>query len=235
MSSDPKPLQVAIDGPAASGKTTVARMVARRLHFLYLDTGAMYRAVAYLALHTRTDADNGAALVRLCDKDPIRVVLDERASLGFRITAGNRELGEADLQSNEVTAVVSTVAAQPEVRDLMVRLQREVAQSGSVVMAGRDIGTVVLPAAQVKIYLDASVAARVERRRAQLEAAGVDVDAHKLAEEIEERDRLDENRAVSPLEPAPDAHMLDSSHMTAEQVTAEICAIVARAQEAARA
>jgi cytidylate kinase len=228
-------MQVAIDGPAASGKTTVARMVARRLHFLYLDTGAMYRAVAYLALSTRTDADNGAALVRLCEAHPIEVVLDENASLGFRITAGGRDLGEADLQSNEVTAVVSTVAAQPDVRHLMVRLQREVAQSAPVVMAGRDIGTVVLPNAAVKIFLTASVAARVARRRAQLEAAGADVDAHKLAEEIEERDRLDENRAVSPLEPAPDAHMLDSSRVTAEQVAEEICAIVARTREAMRA
>jgi cytidylate kinase len=234
VSSLQNPLQVAIDGPAASGKTTVARMVAQRLHFLYLDTGAMYRAVAFLALQTRTDADNGAALVRLCEKDPIRVSLDESASLGFRITIGSRELSEADLQSNQVTAVVSTVAAQPEVRELMVRLQREVARDGSVVMAGRDIGTVVLPDAAVKIYLNASVAARVERRRAQLEAAGVDVDAHKLAEEIEERDYLDEHRAVSPLQAAPDAHEVDSSHMNAEQVTAEICRIVERTRAALR-
>ncbi len=151
MSSAPKPLQVAIDGPAASGKTTVARMVASRLHFLYLDTGAMYRAVAFLALQTRTDADNGAALVRLCETHPISVVLDDAASLGFRIAIGERELTEGDLQSNQVTAVVSTVAAQSEVRELMVRLQREVARDGSVVMAGRDIGTVVLPDAAVKI------------------------------------------------------------------------------------
>ena len=162
----------------------------------------------------------------LCETHPISVVLDDAASLGFRITIGERELTESDLQSNQVTAVVSTVAAQPEVRELMVRLQREVARGGSVVMAGRDIGTVVLPDAAVKIYLNASVAARVERRRAQLEAAGADVDAHKLAEEIEERDYLDENRAVSPLQAAPDAHEVDSSHMTAEEVTAEICRIV---------
>jgi cytidylate kinase len=235
VSVAPKPLQIAIDGPAASGKTTVARMVAQRLHFLYLDTGAMYRAVAYLALETRTDADNGAALVRLCESHPVRVELDEAASLGFRIFAGERELTEADLQSNQVTAVVSTVAAQVEIRDEMVALQRRIARDGSVVMAGRDIGTVVLPQAAVKIFLTASVAARVSRRRAQLEAAGADVDAHKLAEEIEERDRLDENRAVSPLEPAPDAHMLDSSKMTAEEVTAEICTIVARTQEPSNA
>jgi cytidylate kinase len=209
-------------------------MVAERLSFLYLDTGAMYRAVAYLALQTRIDADNGAALVRLCEAHPISVVLDEAAALGFRISAGGRELTEADLQSNQVTAVVSTVAAQPQVRDLMVHLQREVARTGSVVMAGRDIGTVVLPDAAVKIFLTASVAARVQRRLAQLEASGAHIDARKLAEEIEERDRLDENRTTSPLEAAPDAHMIDSSHMTAEEVTSEICAIVARTAGAAR-
>jgi cytidylate kinase len=234
VTSASKPLQVAIDGPAASGKTTVARMVADRLRVLYLDTGAMYRAVAFLALQTRTDADNGAALARLCETHPVRVELDERAALGFRIYAGDRELDEAALQSNEVTAIVSTVAARPEIRTAMVDLQRRIALAGPVVMAGRDIGTVVLPEAPVKIFLTASVAARVARRRAQLEAAGADVDAHTLGAEIEERDRLDRTRAVSPLEAAPDAHELDSSDLTAAQVADEICAIVARTQEAAR-
>lgn len=220
-------LQIAIDGPAASGKTTVARSAARRLHVLYLDTGAMYRALSYLALQTGTDVDNGAALSRLAIRMPIEVVLDESAPLGFRIFGGGHELDEASLQSNEVTAIVSTVAAHAEVRAAMVSAQRRIAQEGPVVMAGRDIGTVVLPDAPVKIYLTASVRARIARRRTQLEAAGVDVDAHRLAEEIEERDRLDRTRAISPLAPAPDAHILDSSDMNAEQVVDEICAIVA--------
>lgn len=221
-----KPLQIAIDGPAASGKTTVARGVARKLHVLYLDTGAMYRAVAYLALQTRTDADNGQALARLAVLQPIVVELDDLAPLGFRIFAAGRELDEALLQSNEVTAIVSTVAAHREVREELVRAQRELAATNSVVMAGRDIGTVVLPNAQVKIYLTASVEARAQRRHAQLEAAGVDIDLHQLTKEIEERDRLDETRAVSPLEPAPGAHVIDSSDMTAEQVIDAICAII---------
>lgn len=224
-----KTIQIAIDGPAASGKTTVARGVAGRLQVLYLDTGAMYRALAYLALHTRTDADNGAALARLEAAQPIRVVADGSVRLGFRIFAGDSELPEETLQSNEVTAIVSTVAAHKEVRELMVRAQRAAADSISVVMAGRDIGTVVLPAADVKIFLTASVSARVARRKAQLEAAGVDVDVHRLTEEIEERDRLDRTRAVSPLAPAPGAHVIDSSDMTADRVVDEICAIVAGA------
>lgn len=224
-----KKLQIAIDGPAASGKTTVARGVARRLQVLYLDTGAMYRALAYLAMHTRTDADNGAALARLDAAQPIRVVADPNVRLGFRVFAGGAELSEETLQSNEVTAIVSTVAAHKEVRELMVRAQRAAADSISVVMAGRDIGTVVLPDAAVKIFLTASVSARVARRKAQLEAAGVDVDVHRLTEEIEERDRLDRTRAVSPLAPASGAHVIDSSEMTAEQVIDEICSIVADA------
>lgn len=225
--SDPAYLQIAIDGPAASGKTTVARATARRLRVLYLDTGAMYRALAFLALRTGTDVDNGAALARLTEIAPIEVILDESAPLGFRVVAGDTELGEAALQSNEVTAIVSAVAAHGDVRAAMVRSQRAIARNGPVVMAGRDIGTVVLPHAPVKIYLTASISARIMRRRLQLEAAGADVDAHRLAQEIEERDRLDRTRAISPLAPAPDAHVIDSSDIDAEGVVDEICAIVA--------
>ncbi|MBV8489620.1 MAG: (d)CMP kinase [Candidatus Eremiobacteraeota bacterium] len=226
-------MQIAIDGPAASGKTTVARRTAERLHALYLDTGAMYRALAYLALQTGTDVDNGAALARLLAAQPIGVALDESAPLGFRVSAGGSELGEAILQSNEVTAIVSTIAAHADVRAAMVQAQRRVAGDGRVVMAGRDIGTVVLPNAPVKIFLTASVPARVARRLAQLEEAGADVDAHRLAEEIEERDRIDRTRPISPLAPAPDAHAIDSSAMTVEEVVDEICAIVAKTAESA--
>lgn len=220
--------QIAIDGPAASGKTTVARRVADRLNLLYLDTGAMYRALAWLALHTQTYVDDQDALVRLCEAQRIRVTLDRDAALGFRVFAGQTELGPEQLESNEVTAVVSIVAAHSDVREAMVREQRRIAEEGPVVMAGRDIGTVVLPNAPVKIYLTASVQARVERRRVQLEEAGVDVNAHALAMEIEERDRLDANRATSPLRKAPDAHQIDSSDLSADQVVDEIAAIAAR-------
>lgn len=224
----PNHLQIAIDGPAASGKTTVARLVADRLHVLYLDTGAMYRALAYTALETQTDLDNENALVRLCEQHRIRVVLDRQAPLGFRIFTGKVELQQQQLESPQVTAVVSTIAAHPRVREAMVEEQRHIAQEGPVVMAGRDIGTVVLPDAPFKIFLTASVQARVARRRAQLEEAGVDVSVHELTKEIEERDRLDENRKTSPLRKAPDAHAIDSSQLSVEQVVEEICAIVAR-------
>jgi cytidylate kinase len=220
-----KVLQIAIDGPVAAGKTTVARKTAQRLGVLYLDTGAMYRALASFALRTGTDVDNGAALARLMQIAPIEVELDESAELGFRISIGGRELDEAALLNHDVTAIVSAVSAHAEVRSEMVSAQRRIAQKGSVVMAGRDIGTVVLPDAPVKIYLTASPDARIARRRLQLEASGVDVDAHRLAQEIEERDRLDKTRAVSPLAPASDAHVIDSSDVNAEGVVDQICAI----------
>ncbi len=219
-------LQIAIDGPAASGKTTVARRVADRLGVLYLDTGAMYRALAFLAAHSFTEVDNENALVRLCEQNRVHVTLDRAAPLGFRVFAGDAELSQDQLESPEVTAVVSTIAAHARVREAMVREQRQIASQGSVVMAGRDVGTVVLPAATYKIYLTASVQARVARRRAQLEAAGVDVSVHELRKEIEERDRLDEGRIISPLRKAPGARVIDSSDLSAEQVVDAICAIV---------
>ena len=228
--SAPAYVQIAIDGPAASGKTTVAHGLARRLGILYLDTGAMYRALAYLAIRTRTDADNEDALLRLWQKSDVSVTLDESAPLGFRIVASGEDLDERALQSNEVTAIVSTIAAHPKVRQAMVASQRAIADRGAVVMCGRDIGTVVLPRAQVKIFLTASVEARVERRRAQLLEAGVDVSAHRLAEEIEERDRLDRSRAASPLVPAPDCHVVDSSAIDARAVVDEIARIVERSR-----
>ena len=224
--SPPVHLQIAIDGPAASGKTTVAHRLADRLHILYLDTGAMYRTLAHLALQSRTDADNEGALIRLWDGAHVRIELDANAPQGFRINAGGRDIDERTLQSNEVTAIVSTIAAHPRVREAMVHSQRAVAERGPVVMAGRDIGTVVLPLAQVKIFLTASVEARVARRRAQLLEAGVDVSIHQLAQEIEERDRLDRERAASPLVPAPDAHAIDSSTIDADAVVDEIVTIV---------
>jgi cytidylate kinase len=224
----PQYLQIAIDGPAASGKTTVAHALAQRLKILYLDTGAMYRTLAFLALQTGNEADNEGALVRLWANADVHVELDERSPLGFRIIANGKEVADRSLQSNEVSTIVSTIAAHPRVREAMVLSQRSIAARGPVVMAGRDIGTVVLPLAKVKIFLTASVEARVERRRAQLLESGVDISAHQLAQEIEERDRLDRERAASPLVPAQDAHVIDSSAIDASAVVEEIARLAER-------
>jgi cytidylate kinase len=167
--------------------------------------------------------------VRLADAHPIRVELDNAAGGGYRIFAGDREVGP-ELASSAVTAVVSTVAAHPLVRDAMVREQRRIAGGGPVVMAGRDIGTVVLPEAPHKIFLTASLDARVARRRVEMQAAGVDVSARRLLEEISERDRLDETRRTSPLRPARDATVIDSTNLTAEEVADRIVVAV-RAEE----
>lgn len=205
-----QPLHIAIDGPAASGKTTVAQRLAQRLGIGFVDTGAMYRALAHLAIALGVDPSDGRELARLV---PEAVASEE---------------SEETLQSEAVTAIVSTVAAHAGVRAAMVAAQRRVAEGRALVMAGRDIGTVVLTDAPVKIYLTASVAARVARRQAQLAQVGVRVSTARLRDEIEERDRLDTTRPVSPLEPAPDAHRIDSSDLPIESVVDEICATVKR-------
>jgi cytidylate kinase len=218
---------VAIDGPVASGKTTVARALAKRLGILYLDTGAMYRGLAALALAQRTDVTDEAALLELARKYPIAVRLDAEAPLGFRIFAGTRELG-AELFSNDVSTVVSAVARHAGVRREMVNRQRAIAAAGPVVMAGRDIGTVVLPDAPLKVFLTASVDARVKRRLAELGAAGAAVDPNVLRVQIAERDRLDETRETSPLHAAADAVVIDSSDLGVEEVVARIAALAGR-------
>jgi len=223
---------VAIDGPAGSGKTTVARALAERIGALYLDTGAMYRALALCALAEGGDPADEDAMLALARAKPVRVELDAASPLGFRVFAGDDQLGD-ELYANAVSRIVSIVAAHPRVRELMVERQRAIAGRGPVVMAGRDIGTVVLPDAPVKVFLTASVPERVERRRAELAARAVVVDRATLQAEIEERDRLDATRAVAPLRPAAGAHTIDSSGLGVDEVVARIAALVATGREAA--
>jgi cytidylate kinase len=215
---------IAIDGPAGSGKTTVAHELARRLGILYLDTGAMYRAVALIALRARVDTTDEQALIALVRAHPIHVTVDETAPLGFRVYTGEDELGEG-LYDNDVSTLASVAAAHPSIREELVARQREIAQAGAVVMAGRDIGTVVLPDAGLKIFLTASVDARVRRRGAELEREGARVDPLVLRAQVIERDRLDANRAVSPLRAAADAVEIDSSRLSVPEVVERIVAL----------
>ena len=189
-------------GPPGVGRRRSPTPLARRLGVLYLDTGAMYRAVALLSLRADIDPHDESAVLALARERPINVTVDEASAMGFRVYAGDHEFGP-ELYRNEVSRVVSIVAAYPGVRALMVERQRAIAAEGPVIMAGRDIGTVVLPAAAIKIFLTASVEERVERRLAELAARGSDVSRPALRAEIEERDRLDATRAIAPLRARP--------------------------------
>jgi len=216
---------VAIDGPVASGKTVTARALARELGSLYLDTGAMYRAAAYLTLREGIDLDNEDAIVHLLGRHTIRLVADESAESGYRVEIDGRDTAMR-LFDPDVAAVVSSVAALGRVRDRMVAAQREIAREGPVVMAGRDIGTVVLPEARFKFFLTASVDERAKRRHAEFAERGVLLPFEEVREQIAERDRIDMTRAVAPLRAAADAVLIDSTTIPSEEVVARMRAAV---------
>jgi cytidylate kinase len=208
---------VAIDGPSASGKTVVSRALATRLGTLYLDTGAMYRAVAYLALRNAVELDNDAALVEMFARHTLTIVADEAAPVGYRVLVDDDDV-TARLTLPDVTAAVSSVAAAPTIRAALVDRQRAIAAAESVVMAGRDIGTVVLPEARYKFFLTASLAERAKRRRLELAASGLDISGSDVAAQLAERDRLDAARATAPLRAAVDAIPIDSTEIGVEAV-----------------
>jgi cytidylate kinase len=217
---------VAIDGPAASGKTTVARQLARDLRYLYLDTGAMYRAVALCALEAGADVRDESAVMTALGPRTILIADDPEAQSGYRVALDDRDV-TMRLVDADVTAVVSSVAAHPRVREDLVARQRTIAERGPVVMAGRDIGTVVLPLARHKFYLTASVDERVRRRALELEEAGRTVDRAELRADVERRDAMDEARTASPLRPAVDAMIIDSSDLGIDDVVARMLAAIA--------
>ncbi|MFN2459573.1 MAG: (d)CMP kinase [Candidatus Velthaea sp.] len=216
---------VAIDGPSASGKTVVSRALAVRLGRLYLDTGAMYRAVAYLALRNAVDLDNETGLAELLAQHPLRVAADNSAPNGYRVIIDGADVSDA-LTKPDVTSAVSTVAAAPKVRNALVRHQRAIAATEPVVMAGRDIGTVVLPDARYKFYLTAALPQRAKRRQAELAASGIAVSEAEVAAQLAERDRLDGSRATSPLRPASDAVPIDSTNIGIDAVVERMLATI---------
>jgi cytidylate kinase len=209
--------RIAIDGPVGAGKTVVGRELARRLGFNYLDTGVMYRAITWLALHCAVPIDNTAALGTLAARTEIRVL----GSDSDRVLVGEHEV-EPELRAPEVESQVSLVARVPEVRRAMVRQQRALAEKGTIVMVGRDIGTVVLPDADLKVFMLASAQERARRRWREMRAQGVDVDFPQVLRETQARDALDSQRADSPLVPAKDAFLLDTEGLTIPQVVDRI-------------
>ena len=221
---------VAIDGWTAAGKTTIAKLLAAQMSFLYLDTGAMYRAVAYLALRNGVDLDSESGLVAMLAHHTIAIVTDASTTAGYRVLVDGRNTGER-LFDPDVAAAVSSVAALPAIRADLVARQRAIADQGPVVMAGRDIGTVVLPDARHKFFLTASVDERARRRQAEFHDRGLNVPFEEVRAQIVERDRLDSTRAASPLRAAADAITIDSTDMQPAEVVARMRA----AMDAARA
>ncbi|HQL93950.1 MAG TPA: (d)CMP kinase, partial [Candidatus Hydrogenedentes bacterium] len=205
---------VAIDGPAGAGKSTVARRVAERLGFAFLDTGAMYRAATWRALARGVDLDDPGAL-EISTRD-MRLEMDETPS-GQRVTVDGEDVTAA-IRTPEVTRLIYRLDQIPGVRRILVDHQRRFGERGPTVAEGRDIGTVVFPAAKCKIYLDASLDCRTRRRAAELAAKGLPVDFDQLREEIRDRDEKSRTRADSPLRRADDAVLVDSTDLTADQV-----------------
>ena len=214
---------IAIDGPAGAGKSTVSRRVAQALGLRYVDTGAMYRVVGVLADDAGIALDDAPALATLCDTLSLEFV---EAADGVHVMANGRDLTRA-IRTAAAGQLASKVSTQPVVRERLVALQRRLGEGGGVVMEGRDIGTVVLPHATVKIFLVASAAERARRRWAELRARGEDADQAQIQREIEERDVRDSTRAHSPLVPAPDALRIDTTSEGIDAVVARVRNLVA--------
>ena len=213
--------QIAIDGPAVAGKSTIAKKLAKAKKFIYVDTGAMYRAMAYYMLQNHIDPQNADAVAEKSQCADITIQYEK----GEQAVLLNGENVNAFLRTEEVGNIASVTSQNPRVRERLTVLQKELAAKNNVVMDGRDIGTCVLPNADVKIYLTASPAVRAKRRYDELTAKGEECDLQKIEADIIKRDEQDMNREIAPLKQAEDAVLIDSSYMTIDQVVEEILAV----------
>ena len=219
--SEPRRLLIAIDGPAGSGKSTIAARLAKKLGYINLESGAMYRALALRALEQQVALDDAEALRELSASSVIEL---EPRGEGNRVLLNGHDVSQR-IREADVTLAASQVSAHPPVRQVMVARQRELGANGGVVMEGRDIGTAVFPNADIKIFLDADPSVRVERR-VQQNGSLSEEEAKKVQAEIAARDQRDRTRAASPLVPAADAVIVDTTHKTIDQVVDEIVKIV---------
>lgn len=217
-------ISIAIDGPAGSGKSTIAKMVATHFNYIYIDTGAMYRAITLKALRQGISVtENETNLTRLAEATSVVLEYEHLDMMQprLKVILDGLDVSEA-IRSLEVTNQVSHVAAVAGVRAALVRMQQQMASDGGVVMDGRDIGTVVLPGAELKVFLTASVEERSKRRWLELQEKGVAVDIKELEDQIQRRDFIDSNREVDPLRQADDAILLDTTALNIDQVAAEL-------------
>ncbi|HHB75685.1 MAG TPA: (d)CMP kinase [Desulfobulbus sp.] len=208
---------VTIDGPSGVGKSTVSRLLAQRLGYTYLDTGAMYRAVAFACRQADIDPTDERAVADLLKNFHVDLQAPAQADSDVRVYLNSREITQF-LRTPEIGMMASKVSALPVVREKLTMLQRQIGQHGKIVAEGRDTGTVVFPNAAWKFYLDASPEERARRRAEQLQQKGMEVDQAAILEQIIKRDRNDCTRSVAPLKPAEDAVIIDSSRMSAEDV-----------------
>lgn len=219
---------IALDGPAASGKTAIGSAVARQLGCGFLDTGAMYRAITWAALERGVDVDDENALAQLARDVDIVVKKAPAGSQEETAVVIDGDDATPHLRDPAVEANVSVVSRVPAVRQALVRIQREIAHAGPIVMAGRDIGSVVLPDARVKVYLDASPEVRAQRRVDQLRDAGADLNFEPLVADLNRRDAIDSNRANSPLTAAPGAVIISTDDLSLEEVVRRVAALAAQ-------
>ena len=216
---------IAIDGPAGAGKSTIAKMAAKTLDFIYVDTGAMYRAMALYFLRREIDAKDEKKIAEACEHINVTIAYQE----GEQQVLLNGENVNAFIRTEEVSMMTSNTSKYPAVREKLLYLQRELAAANNVIMDGRDIGTCVLPDAELKIYLTASASERAKRRYLEQKERGVESDLAQIERDIIARDEQDMNREIAPLKQAEDAIYLDTSDMTIEEVVTKIVSLVQKA------
>lgn len=212
-------MNIAIDGPAGAGKSTIAKLAAKRLGYVYVDTGAMYRAIALFFIKNGIDVNNENEVMAACSEITVEIKYED----GVQNVYLNGENVSAEIRQEQVGNMASKAAAKKPVRDKLLSLQRDIAASSDVIMDGRDIGTFVLPGAELKIYLTASVETRAGRRYYELVAKGEQPDISRIEEDIRQRDYQDMHRDIAPLAQAEDAVYLDTSNMSIDEVVQFIC------------